>query len=349
MNIRGLRVQNLRSHSDSQAIDFSARVTIIAGLNGSGKTTLFEAMYMALRGKSFRGSDKEILQKDKDWWRIDLHHDDDLTRTVKFDPSRASGKKRFDIQNRTYYRLPASLKVPIVLFEPDDLRLLHGSPSRRRDFIDDFIEQVDPGFHSVILKYERALKQRNMLLKQDYVSSDDLFVWDVALSEYGAQVVERRIQIIERINQQINQTYQSIAGVKDLVELHYSHTYISNIQQKIANDLVANLERDKLLGYTTTGPHRHDVIFNFNDSPAISIASRGEVRSIVLALKFIEVDIAREVTGVEPIVLLDDVFAELDETRQKALAKKCDANQLFITTASLPDIFDSAEIIQLGW
>lgn len=348
MNIRGLRVQNLRSHSDSQTIDFSARVTIISGLNGSGKTTLFEAIYIALRGKSFRGSDKELLQKDKDWWRIDLRHDDDLTRIIKFDPARVSGKKKFEIQNRSYYRLPASLKVPVVLFEPDDLRLLHGSPSRRRSFIDDFIEQVDPSYHGVVLKYERALKQRNMLLKQATIDSDDLFIWDVALSEYGAQIVDKRIQIIERINQRIGEVYSSIAGVKDSVELHYSHTYISNIQQKIANDLVANLERDKLLGYTTTGPHRHDVIFNFNGSPAIAVASRGEVRSIVLALKFIEVDIAREVTGAEPIVLLDDVFAELDETRQKALAKKCDANQLFITTASLPDIFESAEIIQLG-
>lgn len=348
MNIRGLRVQNLRSHSDSQTIDFSARVTIISGLNGSGKTTLFEAIYIALRGKSFRGSDKELLQKDKDWWRIDLRYDDDLTRIIKFDPARVSGKKKFEIQNRSYYRLPASLKVPVVLFEPDDLRLLHGSPSRRRSFIDDFIEQVDPSYHGVVLKYERALKQRNMLLKQATIDSDDLFIWDVALSEYGAQIVDKRIQIIERINQRIGEVYSSIAGVKDSVELHYSHTYISNIQQKIANDLVANLERDKLLGYTTTGPHRHDVIFNFNGSPAIAVASRGEVRSIVLALKFIEVDIAREVTGAEPIVLLDDVFAELDETRQKALAKKCDANQLFITTASLPDIFESAEIIQLG-
>lgn len=348
MNIRGLRVQNLRSHSDSQTIDFSARVTIISGLNGSGKTTLFEAIYIALRGKSFRGSDKELLQKDKDWWRIDLRYDDDLTRIIKFDPARVSGKKKFEIQNRSYYRLPASLKVPVVLFEPDDLRLLHGSPSRRRSFIDDFIEQVDPSYRSVVLKYERALKQRNMLLKQATIDSDDLFIWDVALSEYGAQIVDKRIQIIERINQRIGEVYSSIAGVKDSVELHYSHTYISNIQQKIANDLVANLERDKLLGYTTTGPHRHDVIFNFNGSPAIAVASRGEVRSIVLALKFIEVDIAREVTGAEPIVLLDDVFAELDETRQKALAKKCDANQLFITTASLPDIFESAKIIQLG-
>lgn len=348
MNIRGLRVQNLRSHSDSQTIDFSARVTIISGLNGSGKTTLFEAIYIALRGKSFRGSDKELLQKDKDWWRIDLRYDDDLTRIIKFDPARVSGKKKFEIQNRSYYRLPASLKVPVVLFEPDDLRLLHGSPSRRRSFIDDFIEQVDPSYHGVVLKYERALKQRNMLLKQATIDSDDLFIWDVALSEYGAQIVDKRIQIIERINQRIGEVYSSIAGVKDSVELHYSHTYISNIQQKIANDLVANLERDKLLGYTTTGPHRHDVIFNFNGSPAIAVASRGEVRSIVLALKFIEVDIAREVTGAEPIVLLDDVFAELDETRQKALAKKCDANQLFITTASLPDIFESAKIIQLG-
>lgn len=347
MNIRGLRVQNLRSHSDTKDIKFSSRVTIISGSNGSGKTTLFEAMYIALRGTSFRGSDNDVLQKDKPWWRVDLVYGDGDVRTVKFDSTKQTGRKRFDIQNKTHYRLPANKKIPVVLFEPDDLRLLHGSPSRRRRFIDEFIEQVDPTYRSVVLKYDRALKQRNTLLKQDSVDMDDLFVWDMALSEYGAHIIDKRIQVIERINQHIGEVYRSIATVDDTVELHYSHTYISNIHQKIANDLSSNYEKDKLLGYTSTGPHRHDVIFTFNNSPAISVASRGEVRSVVLSLKFIEVDVAREVTGEQPIVLLDDVFAELDESRQKALAKKCEANQLFITAATLPDIFDEADIISL--
>ncbi len=346
MNIHGLRVQHVRSHSDSGLLSFPTRVSIITGANGSGKTSLLEAMYLALRGSSFRGSDSELLTRDADWWRVDLHHDNQEQRTVRYDSRRQTAKKKFTVQSKHHYRLPAQLKVPVVLFEPDDLRLLHGSPSRRRQFIDSFISQVDPHYQSVLRKYDRALKQRNALLKQ-HARLDDMFVWDMALSEYGAQIIERRSQIIARINQQISQVYDSIAATHDSVALHYSHTYITNIQHKLASDLQASYQRDCLVGYTTVGPHRHDVVFRFNDSLAMATASRGEVRSIVLALKFIEVDVAREVTGEQPIILLDDVFAELDESRQAALAKKCQTNQLFITTATYPVSLAGATVISL--
>ena len=346
MEISGLRVQHTRSHDDAQ-FAFPSRVSVITGRNGSGKTTLLEALHIALRGTSFRGSDSEFLARDHTWWRIDIKNTAGDVRTIKFDSSKQAGRKQFEVDTKKSYRMPINKKYPVILFEPDDLRLLNGSPSRRRDFIDTFIAQINPLYAAVVRKYERALKQRNTLLKGQYITRDDVFVWDMAIAEYGAEMIRQRTQTIERINAELTNTYRSIAANGDVVTLHYSHTMIDGIEQKLANELHAGFERDKLLGFTSTGPHRHDVVSLFNDSPAISVASRGEIRSIILALKFIEVDVAEEATGLSPIVLLDDVFAELDETRQQRLAEKCRGNQMFITSTNAYTGIDSAAVIAL--
>ena len=346
MDITGLRVQHTRSHDDASFV-FGQRVSVITGPNGSGKTTLLEALHVALRGASFRGSDSEFLARDEDWWRIDVRLGDEQARVVKFDSTKTSGRKQFEIDHKINYRLPVSKKYPVILFEPDDLRLLGGSPARRRQFIDMFITQINPLYTSTTRKYERALKQRNALLKQPSVTRDALFVWDMAIAEYGAEMIRERSQIIERINQSLTDTYRSIAGTDDTATLHYSHTIIDGIQQKLANELHYNFERDSLLGFTSTGPHRHDVVAEFNGAPATTRASRGEIRSIILALKFIEVDVAESATGLSPVVLLDDVFAELDESRQQRLAEKCRGNQMFITSTGAYTGIDSATVIAL--
>lgn len=329
--IKKLSVQNIRSHK-SFATDFSSYVTVITGKNGTGKTSLIEAVYIALQGSSFKGSDGDLLRTNSDWWRIDITLDDDTKRSITYNPEKSQGKKQFTVDSKITYRLPPKNKYPIVLFEPEDLRLLHGSPVRRRQFIDTFISQLNPHYSAVVRKYERALKQRNNLLKKQHTHTDELFVWDVALSEYGAYIVEQRIIFIEQINSKLNDAYNTIAGIKDSVSVHYSHTFIGDIKQKIVNELHNNLERDILVGNTSVGPHRHDVVFMFNNSPALSSASRGEVRTIVLALKFLEVEIIEEITNTPPIILLDDVFSELDTTRQKALSDTIRTHQIIITS-----------------
>ena len=345
MRITGIRVQNIRTHADVSQ-DIPATVTLITGDNGSGKTSLIEAVTVALQGTSFRGTDTELLRYDTPWWRIDLRTDEG-ERIVKFDPSKPSGKKQFTIDDKKSYRLVPLNKYPIVLFEPDDLRLLHGSPSRRRDFIDRFIAQLNPHYTSLSRKYDRALKQRNKLLKNPSTSRDDLFVWDIAIGEYGAEIIEQRITHIERLNSQLDSTYNTIAQSNDVVSVHYSHTIIGNVKQRIVSELHACMERDKLLGYTSVGPHRDDVLFRFNAMPALSVASRGEVRSIVLALKFLEVDTITEMTGRQPIILLDDVFGELDSERQTHLATKFSGKQIIMTSASSAATLDSARVIHL--
>lgn len=326
-----LSVQNIRSH-DNFVISLSPTTTIITGTNGSGKTSLIEAIYIALQGTSFKGVDKDILRHNAPWWRIDIAFQDDTKRIITYDPSRTNSKKQFMIDEKINYRMPTKYKCPVVLFEPDDLRLLNGSPTRRRQFIDRFISQLDPLYSSTLHKYERALKQRNNLLKKPFTPNDELFVWNVALSEYGAYIIEQRTLFIEQINSQLNDNYNSIAQSSDYVSVHYSHTSIGDIKQKLMRELHSQMERDKLLGNTSVGPHRHDVIFQFNNSPALSVASRGEVRTIVLALKFLEVDIIEQITGIKPIILLDDVFSELDIDRQKALSDTISAHQIIITS-----------------
>ena len=337
-----LSVQHIRTHQQ-YLLDLSPHVTVITGKNGSGKTSLLEAIYIVLQGSSFKSADSDVLQYEQPWWRIDLKLNDESVRIAKFDPSKQTGKKQFIVDHKTAYRLTPRHKYPVVLFEPDDLRLMHGSPTRRRQFIDRFISQLEPLYGSALRKYDRALKQRNNLLKQSATTADELFVWNVSLSEHGAVIIEQRIRFIERINTQLNDAYNSIAKSTDTVSVHYSHTLVGSVQQKLLNELHSSTERDKQLGFTSVGPHRHDVIFRFNDNLALSVASRGEIRSIVLALKFLEVDIVEQLTGFAPIILLDDVFSELDGSRQALLLQNRN-NQIVITTASF-----SADIIPVQY
>ena len=275
-----------------------------------------------------------MLQKESPWWKIDSILDDQQIRTIKFDPEKVTSRKQFVIDGKTTARIPVKLKHPVVLFDPEDLRLLHGSPARRRQFIDRFISQLNPLYGPSLRKYERALKQRNNLLKNSYIQDDQLFAWNIALAEHGAYIIEQRIAFTEQLNQNLSSLYQDIAGTHDDVSIHYSHTFVGDIKQKLLNELHAHLERDRYLGSTSVGPHRHDVIFEINNSPALSVASRGEARTIVLALKFLEVDIIEQLTGKTPIILLDDVFSELDATRQKLLTSQLKGHQIIITSAT---------------
>ena len=344
MIIRSLAIDNIRSHHQL-AKKFSSNMTVITGPNGSGKTSRIEASLVALEGKSFKATDSDLLRRESEWWRIELYLDDQQ-RVVKFQPDAATKRKQFVIDGKKISRLPAVSRYPVVLFEPDDLRLLHGSPTRRRQFVDRFAGQLVVGYSQVVRRYERALSQRNRLLKSGS-HTDTLFAWNVSLAKYGAQIVDMRVRLIERLNGGLGPTYHTIAQSKDAVSLHYSHTVIDHTEQKLLAELESHIDRDRLLGYTTVGPHRHDVMFRFNDSSAISSASRGEVRTIVLALKFLEVDIVQEVTGQQPIVLLDDVFSELDTKRQTHLATKFKDHQIIMTSTDAPKILDKAKIIRL--
>ena len=236
MIIKSLRVQNFRAHRDF-SMNFSDKTTLITGANGSGKTSLLEAIFMVLRGTSFKSTDKEIVKNDIDetWFRIDVKTIKDENRTVKFDHSRTNGKKQFILDGKNNYRLPAVHKSPVVMFEPDDLQLLSGSPSRRRRFLDQFLGQLDPEYVTIQRKYEKALRQRNTLLKQDNYSGDNIFPWNLILSEYGAKIISKRLGLIDRLNSRISEVYKNISGVDDDVSILYIGENMSS--DRLLNEL----------------------------------------------------------------------------------------------------------------
>ena len=344
MIIKSLRVQNFRAHRDF-SMNFSDKTTLITGANGSGKTSLLEAIFMVLRGTSFKSTDKEIVKNDIDetWFRIDVKTIKDENRTVKFDHSRTNGKKQFILDGKNNYRLPAVHKFPVVMFEPDDLQLLSGSPSRRRRFLDQFLGQLDPEYVTIQRKYEKALRQRNTLLKQDNYSGDNIFPWNLILSEYGAKIISKRLGLIDRLNSQMSEVYKNISGVDDDISILYIGEEMNS--DRLLNELSKNEFKDKLIGYTSVGPHRHDIEFVFNHAGAKNTASRGEVRSLILAIKFLETDILAELLDEKPIILLDDVFSELDENRQVLLSKHFSQYQTIIS--SVNQIKDVDKIINL--
>ncbi len=337
-----IKVQNVRVHN-TYDLAVSPSTTVVTGANGSGKTSMIEALYIALQGSSFKGGDTDVLRVGASWYRIDVGLGGGM-RTVKFDPSRPTGKKKFEIEGTSHYRLPPKYKYPVVLFEPDDLRLLHGSPARRRDYFDRFIAQLDPHFGVALRKYERALRQRNALLKKASVSSDDLFVWDVSLSEHGTYIVKQRAWYVGLLQAKLGEVYKKIAGVDDEVGVEYPGASLT--RQHFLSLLHSNAKKDMITGFTSVGPHRHDILFTYNQSPALSVASRGEVRSTLLALKFIEVEILEQLFQVKPIILLDDVFSELDEQRQANLMTKFRDHQIIITSTTAVQI-EGAEIIEV--
>lgn len=342
MRIQSLHVQHFRVHHDRELL-LSDGVTVILGGNGTGKTSLIEALYVLLRGSSFRGNDESMKNSESPWYRIDCAIDSEYAlRSVKYQGE----YKEFSVEDKKGRRLLPKYKYPIVLFEPDVLRMLTSSPARRREYMDLLIAQVDETYAKALRRYERALRQRNNLLKQQ-ADDDQLFAWNVTLSEYGAYIVASRQKVVARIAEQINQTYQSIAQKDDQISVTYSFTPTENIQQRLMNELERNFSRDRAVGATTTGPHRHDLLVEFNGNPIASVASRGEVRTVVLALKFIEVALIEKVLDKQPLILLDDVFGELDEQRQRELIHSFRDYQIIITATQIPKAKLAASVVKL--
>lgn len=330
MVVRRLKLMNFRSHEEF-SVDFGPRTTKIIGRNGCGKTSILEAIYETLQGKSFRAVDREILRRGSEFYRVELEYQDGRKIVVVYD----SEKKDFLVEDKKTRRLPKKNKYPIVLFEPDDLNLIGSSPTSRRNYFDRMLGQLDEGYNVALNRYNKALKQRNELLKDEIVTVGDMFSWNVLLAKYGVELCQARRRAIENVNEKITETYRSIAENADEVRLDY----VSEVQDE--SDFLArleqNFERDRILGYTSFGVHRDNYEFEFNQVKADGSASRGEVRSLVIALKFIEAEMIIRELGQKPVVLLDDVFSELDDVRQKCLVKNFQEHQIILTSVGEED------------
>lgn len=327
MIIKSIKLFNFRNHVEYSLL-CQDNTSLILGENGSGKTSVLEAIYILTRGKSFRAVDSDIIRRNADFYRIELEYNNGEFCTATYD----NINKTFIIAGKKYRRLPAKHKYPVVLFQPSDLNLFSHSPSSRRDYFDRIFSQFNDSYTSILSKYEKALKQRNELLKSDYTTKDALFSWNILLAKYGTDLFSYRQKFIQEINNNITKVYRSIANNNDMISIIYKTNINSADDNAYLGALEASYTKDSYLGHTSFGIHRDDYIFNFNNQPASGSASRGESRSIILALKFIEADLIQQKTNLKPIILLDDVFSELDPTRRRCLVKNFKNHQVIITS-----------------
>lgn len=329
--ITDLRLQHFRSYKDD-SFELSPGVNIIVGPNASGKTNLLEAVLVIARGASYRVKDSELVQFDQPWSRLDAHLSDGRQRTLKIQLKPAV-HKTYEIDGKSYKRLSLQHSLPVVLFEPNHLQLLSGGPERRRDYLDDLLEQTGPGFGTLRRQYRRALAQRNALLKKSHAPQKDIFPWDLRLSQLAGQIVRARTGLTQAINSHIQDLYKALSQTKTKLHATYDCPWAAEAYEThLMNRLAQNLGFDRQRGFTGLGPHREDLNISFNGHPAQETASRGEIRTAVLALKVIELQLIEAARDTTPLLLLDDVFSELDGKRRHALTDYLAPYQTFITT-----------------
>lgn len=332
MAITRVTLNDFRSYAD-QSFALDPSVTLIIGPNGSGKTNILEALYVLATTKSFRARDESLVRQGSDLLRI-------IAEAPESQYSFAYQKQPTIAKRVHHGNVKKSLRshigtIPVVLFEPGDLQLLAGPPSARRAYIDIILSQTDPEYLQALNEYKRALRQRNALLRDHgYVSKDVLFAWNVQLAGPAVLLRAKRQGFIKYLQQRLPSLYASIAGKTHELDIHY----LSNPELDITDEagLLAKLEsvseRDSSAGFTTVGPHRDDLAVIFDGQAIDTRASRGEHRSVVLALKLAELEYQSEFARSRPLFMLDDVFSELDSYRRAFLLKTIGDYQTIVTT-----------------
>lgn len=323
---------NFRSYPEAK-FEFGEGVTLIAGPNASGKTNLLEAVFMLCATKSFRASDSQLVREGQDFYRISGQSGEvDYLLTYQEKPAGNQKQAKKSGRKQTLTEYLGSLQA--VLFEPNDLTLPSGSPDKRRRYLDYILCQTDKPYLKELIRYKKILKQRNSLLENFNIGSvkQQIFAWDVQLAEAALAVYSRRVALVEYFNQISDDLYGQIAGKGADLSLEYIPTVSGDYGNEFMNALITNLTSDLAAGFTTIGPHREDFRIKFGDHNVTDVASRGELRTAVLVLKLAELAYTEEKSGTKPILLLDDVFSELDATRRSFLVKRLNGHQTLITT-----------------
>lgn len=344
MSIRELRITNIRLYA-LRAIELSPHVTLLLGKNGSGKTTLLESLYYLLQGTSFKGRDRDMINHaatSAQLLAVDTNGDERrASLTVHGDNLKLL--KAFTINGRTSSRLPSKQRLPVVLFEPDELRLLSSSPQRRRQFFDGILGRLDAHYTTALNRYQRILMQRNELLKQFSTTNKaaweaHLFTWDIKFAEFADQLVHARNEFAEQSNERVSQLYSALSGTPHTIATVYqSVPSTKNYEQNLLRLLSNTRQADIANGHTVCGPHRDDFLVMLDGHPASETASRGEMRTIMLAYKLLEIELQQAVYGTAPLILMDDVFSELDSARERQLMDALKGYQTIITATDLRD------------
>lgn len=339
MIIKNIKLINFRNYID-EYVEFLDKTNIIIGKNAQGKTNLIEPIYLLSTFKSFRNSKLvDCIMEEKDFAIVEADVLSEVfgIRKIKFVINRDGENEFFVNGNKITQKRDMLGFVYSVVFSPDELKLIKGGPEVRREFMDLDISQVSKAYSSLLERYEKILSSRNKLLKNSYGVKDlntQLDVWDSQLSVVGSQIALSRKNFIEKINKKIANVMNFISKHKENLEVKYvgiKGTTREEMTNWFENQLTINREKDRDLGYTSVGPHRDELRFFINGKEVKPYASQGQQRSVVLALKLAELETIKEEKEC-PILLLDDVFSELDFSRQELLLKYLENQQVFITS-----------------
>lgn len=355
MRLSHLSLQNFRNYGDA-AIEFGdGNVHLFVGHNGAGKTNILEAVsVLSLTKSCLNADDEEVVGWGREFFRVrgeGLCDDGaEITAEVvsQFAPKRGKACFLHDVKKGIGEMVGA---IPSVVFLPQDLELFTGSPAQRRAYLDRLLSQVSPSYLETFLMYQKILKQRNALLRsiaQGVSKEEDLSVWDLRVAETGAVITMRRLELVGVLQCSLLQELRTLGESFDDGQIVYERKGEGRTTEELCAELIEllqmNRRRDIVLQSTSVGPHRDDWTIVADGHPLPSFASRGQQRAAVLALLMLQISYLELQRGERPIVLLDDVFSELDEEHEAALLKSFSSHQVFITATYVPPTLGDAAL-----
>jgi len=340
--LAALWLTDFRCYEDA-TLRFPPGVTVICGANAQGKTSLLEAVGWAATGKSFRGVPDSALVRtgcDAAILRAEVV-DDDRVQLLEAE-IRASGRNRVQLNRNPVQRTRDLLGLMrVTVFAPDDLQLVKGGPANRRDHLDDLLVALSPRYEAARADYERVLKQRNALLRgglrgEDAVGTLDVF--DLQLAAAGAELARGRVKLLERLVPAVGDAYAQLAGTRTPITTVYEAEWApagldGELDALLLDAFASHRKTEVERGVTLVGPHRDEWRLLVGGMESRTHASQGEQRTLALALRLGGHRLCGELTGSSPVLLLDDVFSELDDQRAVALVAHLDAGQTLVTTA----------------
>ncbi len=346
MKIQTLEIENFRNY-DTLKVNFADGVNIFIGKNAQGKTNLLESIFYCCIGKSFKScKDKELIKWDADFARVRMCTQKKYREvTVEARLFKAS-KKIIKVNNLPIKKMGELIgETNVVFFSPQELKLVKESPDERRKFMDIDISQNNKRYFYQLSRYEKILQNRNKLLKISQsldAVKETIDIWDRALVTSAKLLATERQKFILQILPYAQKAHSYISGGKEELDIKYvcgcNVTLDDTFEEKMEKLLKKNLEKDFKLGYTSIGVHRDDIDIFLNGVEVKNFGSQGQQRTVALSLKLAELENMFNINGEYPILLLDDVFSELDSERQKRLIKFVGRTQTFITCTDEKEI-----------
>lgn len=339
-------------------IAFHPNVNLILGDNAQGKTNLLEGIYLTSMGRSFRtNKDSDLVKFGESAAKIKVWAEkEDFDTSVEIIINR-DAKKSIKKDNVNIKRASELLEnIFIVIFSPEDLKIVKDEPEKRRKFIDKELCQIQPLYYDSLSNYKKILNQRNAYLKGEEIDSSILDLWDVQLARYGAKIITIREKFIKKISNFSGNIHRSITNGRESLFLSY-HPNVeltedpAEQEEYFYDEIKKGFKNDFRQRTTTKGPHKDDISFYVNGIDMRNFGSQGQQRTCALSLKLAELNLIKEETGEDAMLLLDDVMSELDLHRQEYLIKTLKDNQLFITTTDVEEhlkkSFPEAKIIYI--